>query len=601
MMTYKSEDIKKMNSIELLAPAKNKECAFAAINAGTDALYIGAESFGARKKAGNSLSDLKEITDYAHKFLVKVYVTVNTLIYDNEISAVEKLIRDLYDIGVDAIIFQDFSILNMNLPPIALHASTQCNNDSLEKIQFLKDCNIQRVVLPREFSIEEIKNVTKNIDIETEVFVHGALCVCYSGQCYFSNYIGGRSANRGECAQPCRKKYSLIDGTGKEILKPQYLLSMKDNNLSCHLKELLDAGVTSLKLEGRLKDADYVKNVVSFYRQELDKISKRTSLGITKTDFSPDINKTFNRGYTNFYFDGKRKVFINPQTPKFTGEYAGQIIEIKGNRVKIDPKISIVAGDRISYFDRRGELTGTTVMLADKNLLTLRDIKDLQTGVKIYRNFDAEFNKKLEKSEFIRKIPVHIEITGKNIKFATYNNIYAEYKFTSTQKAKNIEKAVQTFEKQISKLGDSEFFAKNIKISKDFDLFLPVSEINEIRRNLVANLQKICAENYEYQRRNTTFTIPEYPYKELDYTFNVSNKSAKEFFEKAGCNVTEYAPECTKKEHITLMKTKHCLRDFAGMCLKKYPDKKQLYLVDELGKKYKLEFDCKNCVMKIYV
>ena len=590
-----------MNSIELLAPAKNKECAFAAINAGTDALYIGAESFGARKKAGNSLSDLKEITDYAHKFLVKVYVTVNTLIYDNEISAVEKLIRDLYDIGVDAIIFQDFSILNMNLPPIALHASTQCNNDSLEKIQFLKNCNIQRVVLPREFSIEEIKNVTKNIDIETEVFVHGALCVCYSGQCYFSNYIGGRSANRGECAQPCRKKYSLIDGTGKEILKPQYLLSMKDNNLSCHLKELLDAGVTSLKLEGRLKDADYVKNVVSFYRQELDKISKRTSLGITKTDFSPDINKTFNRGYTNFYFDGKRKVFINPQTPKFTGEYAGQIIEIKGNRVKIDSKISIVAGDRISYFDRRGELTGTTVMLADKNLLTLRDIKDLQTGVKIYRNFDAEFNKKLEKSEFIRKIPVHIEITGKNIKFATYNNIYAEYKFTSTQKAKNIEKAVQTFEKQISKLGDSEFFAKNIKISKDFDLFLPVSEINEIRRNLVANLQKICAENYEYQRRNTTFTIPEYPYKELDYTFNVSNKSAKEFFEKAGCKVNEYAPECTKKEHITLMKTKHCLRDFAGMCLKKYPDKKQLYLVDELGKKYKLEFDCKNCVMKIYV
>ena len=590
-----------MNSIELLAPAKNKECAFAAINAGTDALYIGAESFGARKKAGNSLSDLKEITDYAHKFLVKVYVTVNTLIYDNEISAVEKLIRDLYDIGVDAIIFQDFSILNMNLPPIALHASTQCNNDSLEKIQFLKNCNIQRVVLPREFSIEEIKNVTKNIDIETEVFVHGALCVCYSGQCYFSNYIGGRSANRGECAQPCRKKYSLIDGTGKEILKPQYLLSMKDNNLSCHLKELLDAGVTSLKIEGRLKDADYVKNVVSFYRQELDKISKRTSLGITKTDFSPDINKTFNRGYTNFYFDGKRKVFINPQTPKFTGEYAGQIIEIKGNRVKIDTKISIVAGDRISYFDRRGELTGTTVMLADKNLLTLRDIKDLQTGVKIYRNFDAEFNKKLEKSEFIRKIPVHIEITGKNIKFATYNNIYAEYKFTSTQKAKNIEKAVQTFEKQISKLGDSEFFAKNIKISKDFDLFLPVSEINEIRRNLVANLQKICAENYEYQRRNTTFTIPEYPYKELDYTFNISNKSAKEFFEKAGCKVNEYAPECTKKEHITLMKTKHCLRDFAGMCLKKYPDKKQLYLVDELGKKYKLEFDCKNCVMKIYV
>ena len=588
-----------MKQIELLAPAKNKECAIAAVDAGADAVYVGAAAFGARKKAGNSLSDLKEITDYAHRFLVKVYVTVNTLIYDNEISAAEKLIWDLYDIGTDAIIFQDFSILNMKLPPVALHASTQCNNDTPEKIKFLKDCNVQRVVLPREFSIEEIKNITENIDIETEVFVHGALCVCYSGQCYFSNYIGGRSANRGECAQPCRKKYSLIDGTGKEILKPQYLLSMKDNNLSCHLKELIDAGVTSLKIEGRLKDADYVKNVVSFYRRELDKISERTSTGITKTDFSPDINKTFNRGYTNFYFDGKRKIFINPMTPKFTGEYAGKIISVKKNKVKIESSLLFTAGDKITYFNRNNELTGTTVMFADKNILTLRDATDLQTGVKIYRNFDLEFNKKLEKSEFIRKIPLYIEITGKNIKFTTYNNISAEYKFTSGQKAKNREKAVQTFEKQISKLGDSEFFAKSIKINSDFDLFLPVSEINEIRRTLVTNLQQACAENYAFQRRNTIFTIPEYPYKELDYTFNVSNKSAFDFFEKAGCKVNEYAPECTGKGHLVLMKTKHCLRDFAGMCLKKHPDKKQLYLVDEFGAKYKLMFDCKSCVMKI--
>ena len=588
-----------MKQIELLAPAKNKECAIAAVDAGADAVYVGAAAFGARKKAGNSLSDLKEITDYAHRFLVKVYVTVNTLIYDNEISAAEKLIWDLYDIGTDAIIFQDFSILNMKLPPVALHASTQCNNDTPEKIKFLKDCNVQRVVLPREFSIEEIKNITENIDIETEVFVHGALCVCYSGQCYFSNYIGGRSANRGDCAQPCRKKYSLEDEPGREILKPQYLLSMKDNNLSCHLKELIDAGVTSLKIEGRLKDADYVKNVVSFYRRELNKISERTSTGITKTDFSPDINKTFNRGYTNFYFDGKRKIFINPMTPKFTGEYAGKIISVKKNKVKIESSLLFTAGDKITYFNRNNELTGTTVMFADKNILTLRDATDLQTGVKIYRNFDAEFNKKLEKSEFIRKIPLDIEITGKNIKFTTYNNISAEYEFISGQKAKNREKAVQTFEKQISKLGDSEFFAKSIKINGDFDLFLPVSEINEIRRTLVTNLQQACAENYAFQRRNTIFTIPEYPYKELDYTFNVSNKSAFDFFEKAGCKVNEYAPECTGKGHLVLMKTKHCLRDFAGMCLKKHPDKKQLYLVDEFGAKYKLMFDCKSCVMKI--
>ena len=260
--------------IELLAPAKNKECAIAAINAGADAVYIGAGSFGARKKAGNSLADIEEIVRYAHKFLVKIYVTVNTIIFEDELPRVEKLIWQLYDAGVDAIIFQDYSIFEMNLPPIALHASTQCNNDSLEKIKFLKDMNVQRVVLPREFSLEEIRNVAENVGIETEVFVHGALCVCYSGQCYLSHYIGGRSANRGECAQPCRKKYSLVDEKGNVLIDNQYLLSMKDNNLSLHLKELIIAGVTSLKIEGRLKDKDYVTNIVSFYRKEIDKISE---------------------------------------------------------------------------------------------------------------------------------------------------------------------------------------------------------------------------------------------------------------------------------------------------------------------------------------
>ena len=588
-----------MKIIELLAPAKNKECAFAAINAGADAVYIGAQAFGARKKAGNSLADLKEITDYAHKFLVKVYVTVNTLIYDNELADVEKLVWDLYDIGIDAVIFQDFAILNMNLPPIALHASTQCNNDTIEKIKFLKGCNVQRVVLPREFSLAEIKTVTENVDIETEVFVHGALCVCYSGQCYFSNQIGGRSANRGECAQPCRKKYSLINSSGKEILKPQYLLSMKDNNLSSHLKDLLQAGVTSLKIEGRLKDADYVKNIVSFYRQELDKISERTSVGQITTDFIPDVSKTFNRGYTNFYFDGKRKTFINPLTPKFTGEHAGNVIDVKGNRVKINSKIKFKAGDRISYFGRNAELTGTTVMISDKNILTLRDAGNLRTGSKIYRNFDAEFNKKLEKAEFCRKIQIDIEISCSKIIFKTHCNNTVQYDFNKKEPAQNKEKATETLIKQITKLGDSEFYADKIEVDKDFNLFLRVSEINEIRRNLVLELQKICKKNYVHQRRNTNYTIPAYPYKELDYTFNVSNKSAREFFEKSGCIVKEYAPEYQKKEHITLMKTKHCLRDFAGICLKKHPDNEQLYLIDEFGEKYKLFFDCRNCIMKI--
>lgn len=591
-----------MNSIELLAPAKNKECAFAAINAGADALYIGAEAFGARKKAGNSLSDIKEITDFAHKFLVKVYVTVNTIFFDSELQEVEKLIHDLYRAGVDAIIFQDFSILNMNLPPIALHASTQCNNDTLEKIKFLKDCNVQRVVLPREFSLDEIKNVTNTIDIETEVFVHGALCVCYSGQCYFSSHIGTRSANRGECAQPCRKKYTMAGEDGVPLLKSGYLLSMKDNNLSQHLKELIDAGVTSLKIEGRLKDADYVKNVVYYYRQALDKISKRPSAGIIQTDFQPDLQKTFNRLYTNFYFDGKRKIFINPITPKFMGEKAGTVRSVQGNKVQITPELTLNAGDKITYLTMNGELTGTTIMTVKDNIITLRDAGDLRKNSQIYRNFDAKFGKNLEKAEFKRKIPLNIEITNEKIVFSTYNNLHSEYEFKSPQRAKNQEKASETMVKQLSKLGGSEFFAETTAISEDFDIFLPVSEINEIRRNLISQLEKVCEENYVFQRRNTDFQTPEYPYKKLDYSFNVSNEAARRFFEKAGCEVLEYAPECGKKEHLTLMKTKHCLRHYAGICLKDKPDdKRQFVLVDEMGAKYRLEFDCKNCVMKIKV
>ena len=590
-----------MNSIELLAPAKNKECAFAAINAGADAVYIGAESFGARKKAGNSLEDLREIINYAHKFLVKIYITVNTLIFDSELSSVEQLIWDLYDIGADAVIFQDFSVLNMKLPPIALHASTQCNNDTLDKIKFLKDCNVQRVVLPREFSIDEIRNVTQNIDIETEVFVHGALCVSYSGQCYFSNYIGGRSANRGECAQPCRKQYSVVDEAGNEVIKKGYLLSMKDNNLSAHLKELLEAGVTSLKIEGRLKDADYVKNIVAFYRRELDKISNMTSLGMVMADFSPNPEKTFNRGYTDFFFDGKRKIFINPQTPKFAGEKVGKVVAIKGNAIKTDSALQFCAGDKIAYFDKEGELTGTTVMLVDKNILTLRNIGSLKIGSEIYRNYDAIFAKTIEKAEFIRKIPLDIFVNNEKAVFKTYNNHSAEYVFTDKQSAKNIEKAQDTIEKQLSKLGDTEFFARKIRVAKDFNLFFPVSALNKIRRSLVIQLQNVCVMNYPFQRRDMNFKLPQYPVKRIDYTYNITNESAKRFYEKNGCDVLEYAPEHTKKEHLVLMKTKHCLRDYAGICLKNCKDKRRLFLVDERGTEYRLQFDCKNCIMHIEV
>lgn len=594
--------INKNRTIELLAPARDKECAFAAINSGADAVYIGPDAFGARKKASNTTDDIKEIVKYAHKFLVKVYVTVNTILYENEIEKAQKLIWDLYDAGVDAVIFQDFSFFEMDLPPIALHASTQCNNDSLEKIKFLKNLNVQRVVLPREFSFSEIKQVTENVDIETEVFVHGALCVSYSGQCYFSNFIGGRSANRGECAQPCRRKYSLVDDRDNVLLEKQYLLSMKDNNLSAHLKELIVAGVTSLKIEGRLKDKEYVTNVVSYYRQAIDNISKtlKASEGEIITSFMPNPDKTFNRGYTNFYFDGKRKKFINPLTPKFMGEKIGTATSVKGKSVVIDSKHNLNPGDRLAYFDRNNDLTGTTVKIVNKNAIEVLDASSIKQGTVLYRNYDSLFYKSLNSAEFKRKIPVEIFADNKKIVIKSFDNNQIAYEYKENfETANNLEKAKDTIAKQLAKLGDTEFFAKETVIDEAFNLFIPVSKLNEIRREAVNQLVLKSKENYKFQRRDTKIEYKDYPFNVLDYSFNISNTKAKDFYEKCGCNVKQWAPEHTECSNITLMKTKHCLRDFAGICLKKSKDTRKLFLIDEYGKKYKLNFDCKKCIMKI--
>lgn len=596
--------ITKTKKIELLAPAKNKECAFAAIDAGADAVYLGAECFGARKKAGNSLSDIAEIVDYAHKFLVRVYVTVNTILFDNELKDAEKLICKLYEAGVDAIIFQDFSFFEMNLPPVALHASTQCNNDTLDKIRFLKSMKVERVVLPREFSLDEIKAVSQNIDIDTEVFVHGALCVSYSGQCYFSNNIGCRSANRGDCAQPCRKIYTVVDDKGKVVIKRGYLLSMKDNNLSSHVKELIDAGVSSLKIEGRLKDKDYVTNVVLYYRRLIDSISENLSPSVGKviSDFIPDVNKTFNRGYTDFYFDGKRKTFINPLTPKFIGEKAGKVKSVKGNTIVLEKGFKFNVSDKIAFFNDNFELSGTTVtkVLGNTSIEVLNS-KEVKQGLALYRNYDSSFYDSLNKACLKRLIPLEISADNDKIVFKSFGNNFVVYHVDKNfETANNIDKAKENLIKQLSKLGESEFFAAKINVSDDFNLFIPVSKLNDIRRNLIAELQRVSKDNYCYNKRDTNTEPLSYPYKNLDYSFNISNNAAKDFYEKCGCKVTEFAPEHTKCKHtIDLMKTKHCLRDYAGICLKKTSDKRELYLVDTYGVKYPLSFDCKNCIMHI--
>ena len=323
-----------MNKVELLAPAKDKETAFAAIDCGADAVYIGASDFGARRAVPNSLDDIKEVVEYAHKFYAKVHVTINTILTDEELEKARVLIEKLYEIGVDAIIVQDMGILKLaldgKLPPIALHASTQCDNRTLDKVKFFENLGVTRVILARELSLDEIRNICANTNVEIETFIHGALCVSYSGQCYMSYAIGGRSANRGECAQACRKKYTLIDEGGNVIAKDKYLLSLRDFNASRHLEELIKAGVKSFKIEGRLKDINYVKNVVAYYRREIDKFAGKISSGRISPDFEPDINKTFNRGYTDYFLSGRKRCY-NFDTPKSLGEKLGKNLSVKSS------------------------------------------------------------------------------------------------------------------------------------------------------------------------------------------------------------------------------------------------------------------------------
>src|SRR5574344_207078 len=378
--------------LELLAPAKNKECAFAAIDFGADAVYIGANSFGARKNATNSISDIKEIVDYAHKFNVKIYVTVNTILKDNELKQAEELVKNLKNINVDALIIQDMALIEIAKKfDMQIHASTQCDNRTVQKVKFLQDIGFSRVVLARELSLTQIKEIRKCTNVELEAFVHGALCVSYSGQCYLSFANGGRSANRGECAQPCRKRYTLIDDKGKIIAKDKYLLSLKDFNASKHLKNLINYGVKSFKIEGRLKDINYVKNIINFYRNEIDKITPKTSSGKVFTNFIPDINKTFNRNYTDYFLENRKKTF-NFNSPKFVGAKIGKISKIGKNYFELDTKNELHAQDGLCYFENN-EIKGFLINKIDNNKIYPAKLLEIKIGTELFRNVDSEFNK----------------------------------------------------------------------------------------------------------------------------------------------------------------------------------------------------------------
>ena len=601
----------KKKTIELLAPAKDKKTAFAAIDCGADAVYIGSPKFGARVNASNSLDDIKDVVEYAHKFRVKVYVTINTIMSDDELREAVELIYQLYDIGVDALIVQDMGLLECKLPPIKLFASTQCHNSTLEKVKFLEKTGFSRVILARELSLDEIRKIADNTDVEIETFIHGALCVSYSGQCYMSYAIGGRSANRGECAQPCRKKYSLVDSDGVVVATDKHLLCLRDLNFSSDIKDLIDAGVSSFKIEGRLKDEDYIKNVVSFYRKKIDDAIEnteyeRSSSGYSVLGFEPDVNKTFNRGYCEYFLHGRNKNIISFDSPKSRGEYTGRVKEVFEKYFLFDGS-ELNNADGICFFDERGELVGTSVNKAEGNKIFPQSMNGIRKGVEVFRNYNHKFSKMLESVKVERKIEASVCFVEKEqcyeLSAVDEDGVRVVVEAGKNyDKAKNQELARNNIIKCLKKAGDSCFDIKEARVEVDVYPFIPLSELNELRRRLFAKLEEKRIASYEVEKSGGIFISP-YFERELFYDVNIMNEKAKEFYEKRGAICREYAIEKTGNvSGKILMTTKHCLKFSLGLCSKegkKHRYREPFFLVDSHGKKYKLLFECKSCCMKI--
>lgn len=586
-----------MKYVELLAPAKNLETAIAAINSGADAIYIGAEEFGARKNAPNPLSDIEKLVNYAHKFYVRIHVVINTILNDLELEKAIELVNNLYNIGVDAIIVQDMGLIKAaidgKLPPIQIHASTQCDNRTLEKAKFFNDLGLSRVILARELSLENIDEICKNVTCEIETFIHGALCVSYSGQCYLSYANGGRSANRGECAQPCRKKYSLIDEKGNVILKDKYLMSLKDFNASQNIEKLISSGVKSFKIEGRLKDINYVKNVVAYYNNLLNKYANRTSSGKVFLDFEPNPDKTFNRGYTDYFLNERGQCF-NFLSPKSRGEKIGKVKRIFHNYFEIDADLAPQDG---LCFIKDGEMSGFLVNKVEGNRIYPNKMDGLKTGTLLYRNFDSKFERLLEISKTVRKIGIKFTLKNNILTVLDEDNNKAEIAMPIGEKPKNIDKMKENLISQLKKTGESDYYTRSVDLNNAEITFIPLSKINEIRREILSLLNEERLRNYK-RLEQKPIGYATFPKREMDYQANVFNNEAKNFYKNCNCEIIEPALESFDKipSGIELMRTKHCLKFAAGLCGQVC---KKLYLTDVKGKKYPLKFDCKNCEMVV--
>lgn len=631
-----------MRKLELLAPAKNLECGKAAIDHGADAVYIGAAKFGARASAGNSLDDIRELCLYAHQFGAKVYVTVNTIVYQDELEDTRALLRDLTEMRVDALLVQDMAVLELlpkDMKPLpALHASTQTDNRTAEKVAWLHGLGFERVVLARELSLAEIKTIHQTVpDVQLEGFVHGALCVSYSGVCYASQYCFQRSANRGACAQFCRMKFDLIDAQGREIEHQRHLLSLKDLCQIDHLEEMADAGICSFKIEGRLKDVEYVKNVVSAYSKRLNRIIekrgddyRRASLGQVTYYFEPDLKRTFNRGYTDYFLHRRQPYIYSPDTPKALGEYVGKVKEIRRGSFNVAGTASFANGDGLCFINDEHELEGFRINRAEGNrLFPLRMPDNLRPGAALYRNRDEAFTKLLKGKTAERKIPITLTLSVTENGFAlsaTGQGIKPTCQVLEMDKQKAMKPQRDNILRQLGKLGDTPYMADMIDLEGQADAyFIPSSALATLRRDVVQAIELEHSDEVETPSvhasvsptappaRKPSGTLAWQPeYRKFTYLYNIANTLAESFYQREGLSnaaaayeVSQGADEGSKRnDSVLVMQCRHCLRYSLGHCVRRGGEqptwKEPLYLRLGDGRRFRLEFKCDECQMNIY-
>ena len=603
--------------IELLAPARDAGIAVDAIMHGADAVYIGAPAFGARAAAGNSVDDIARVADIAHRYRAKVYATVNTIIYDDELLEAERMIRSLYHAGTDAIIVQDMGILRLDIPPIELHASTQCDIRSPQKARWLESLGFSQIVLARELTSEEIGEICSAVSVAVECFVHGALCVSYSGRCQISQVLRGRSANRGECAQMCRLPYDLVDAAGNVLVANKHLLSLRDLNQSDRLESLLPAGVSSLKIEGRLKDASYVRNVVAHYRRRVDNIIaanpdkyERASAGTSEVGFTPDPLKSFNRSFTHYFYDKRRpddgQSMASTGTPKSLGEPCGVVAESRNGRVRVNTGLSLANGDGFSYFSPSGEYRGFKANRVDGDEVTPLGEVRLRPGTRLYRTYDSAFEGELRHSSATRYIKVEARLA--------YNNGVLSLGMTDERgvgvvcasataldEARSPQGATQRA--ILSRLGGTIYRLTAAEVVDG--LFIPSSLLASLRRDAVARLDSAARMRYRRPLRlPEDYSAPCYN-TTLDCADNVANSLAETLYRQHGATIVERAIEAgtAADGSRAVMHTRYCLRRELDACLKgsrsgRLPDR--LYLRYGKDLRLRLEFDCRNCEMRVY-